>query len=140
MRTRGVPDYPDPTVIGGVSTLPKGNPARFGVSSSQFSVAQRACEHLLPATGTSLTAASLQQCYLALVCPQALVQHAMSAGLSFAQCMRTHGAPNWPDPNIDPEGRPVYNITVPRPPPPQVNSAINECSRLEHPGSLLAWG
>jgi hypothetical protein len=137
MRSHGVPNYPDP---GSGGTLQKTSAQRLGVSSSDFSTAQRSCQHLLPATGTSLTASSLQQCYLAEVCPQALVQQAMSAGLRFAQCMRTHGAPNWPDPSIDAEGRPLFNINVPRPAPPQVSNAINECTRVEHPGSLLAWG
>jgi hypothetical protein len=137
MRSHGVPDYPDP---GSNGTLPKPDAQAFGVSDSQFSAAQRACQHLLPATGGSLTASSLQQCYLAGVCPQVLVQRAVNAGRGFARCMRAHEVPNWPDPTIDSEGRPVFNIDVPRPPPPQVSTAISECERLEHAGSLLAWG
>lgn len=140
MRSRGVPNYPDPAIIGGVPVLPKGGPQRFGVSAAQYSSAQRACQHLLPATGGSLTASSLQQCYLAGVCPQALVQHAMDAGREFAQCMRSHGAPDWPDPTIDSQGRPLFAINVPRPAPPAVSAAISACSRLQHAGSLLAWG
>lgn len=54
--------------------------------------------------------------------------------------MRARGAPNWPDPTVDAQGRPVFNIIVPRPPPPQVSAAINACERLDHAGSLLAWG
>jgi hypothetical protein len=139
MRSDGVPTYPDPIVNGGVTTLPKESAQHLGVSGSQFTTAERACQHLLPHTG-SLTASSLQQCYLADVCPPALVQDAMNAGRQFAGCMRSHGAPTWPDPTIDGEGRPLYNITVPRPPPPRVAAAINQCSRLDHAGSLLAWG
>lgn len=140
MRSRGVPNYPDPTTIGGVPTLPKGNAQRFGVSSARYSAAQRACQHLLPATGGSLTASSLQQCYLAQVCPQDLVQHAMTAGREFAQCMRSRGVPNWPDPTIDSQSRPLFDINVPRPAPQQTSTAISECSRLDRAGSLLAWG
>lgn len=132
-----MPNYPDP---GSNGTLQKTSAQQLGVSSSRFNAAQRACQHLLPAAGGSLTASSLQQCYLAGVCPQALVQRAVSAGRNFARCMRGHGVPDWPDPTIDPEGRPIFNINVPRPPPPQVSTAINECERLEHAGSLLAWG
>ena len=51
-----------------------------------------------------------------------------------------HGVPYWPDPTIDSQGRPLFNITVPRPPPPQVSTALNECGRLVPAGSLLAWG
>lgn len=136
IRSHGIPNYPDPSSNG---TLPKTSAQHLGVSSSQYQAARSACQHLLPTTEV-LSASSLQQCYLADVCPQALVQHAMSAGRTFARCMRSHGAPNWPDPSIDSEGRPLFNINVPRPPPPQVSTAINECSRLQHAGSLLAWG
>jgi hypothetical protein len=123
-----------------VPTLPKGGAQRFGVSSSVFTAAQSTCQHLLPATGGALTASSLQQCYLAQVCPQDLVQHAMTAGQAFAQCVRSHGVSNWPDPSIDPQGRPLFDINVPRPPPPPTSTAMSECSRLNPAGSLLAWG
>ncbi len=137
MRSHGVPAYPDP---GSSGTLPKPDAQAFGVSTARFNAAQRACQHLLPTTGGSLTASSLQQCYLAGACPQALVQQAVNDGLEFARCMRSRGVPAWPDPTIDSQGRPVFNIRVPRPAPPQVSAAISECERLEHAGSLLAWG
>lgn len=137
MRSHGLPDYPDPDSSG---TLPKTSAQQLGVSSSRFQVAQSACQHLLPATGGSLTASSLQQCYLAGVCPQALVQRALSAGREFAQCMRSHGVPDWPDPTLDAQGRPLFNINVPRPPPAQITTAGNECTRLDPAGSLLAYG
>jgi hypothetical protein len=136
MRSHQVPGYPDPS--NGV--LPKVSAQRLGVSSSQYQAAQRTCQHLLPTTGGSLTASSLQQCYLADVCPQSLVQHAVNAGLKFARCMRSHGVPNWPDPTIDSQGRPAFNINVPRPTPRPIGTAISECERLQHAGSLLAWG
>ena len=136
MRSNGVPNFPDPA--GGVP--PKVSAQELGVSSSQLQVAQGACQHLLPATSGSLSGSSLQQCYLAGVCPQALVQQARNAGRELARCMRSHGVPNWPDPIVDSQGRPLFNITVPRPPPPQVSTAMNECERLEPAGSLLAWG
>jgi hypothetical protein len=136
MRSHGLPNFPDPA--GGVP--PKVSAQELGVSSSRLQVAQGACQHLLPTTGGSLTASSLQQCYLAGVCPQALVQQALSAGREFAQCMRSHGAPDWPDPTLDSQGRPLFNINVPRPPPPQISTAGNECTRLDPAGSLLAYG
>jgi hypothetical protein len=140
MRSHGLPNYPDPIVVGGVTTLPKESAQHLGVSSSRFDAAQTSCQPMLPATGGSLTASSLQQCYLAGVCPQALVQQAMNAGRLFAQCMRSHGVPSWPDPSIDAEGRPLFNIQVPRPTPAETGTAISACSRLDHSGSLLAWG
>jgi hypothetical protein len=137
MRSQGVPNYPDP---GSGGQLPKTSAQLLGISSSQFNAAQRACQPLLPTSGGSLIAASLQQCHLAGVCPPALVQQALDAGLRFAQCMRSHGVPDWPDPTVNAEGEPLFNIVVPRPAPPQVSTAINECERLEPAGSLLAWG
>jgi hypothetical protein len=137
MRSHGVPNYPDP---GSDGQLQKTSAQHLGVSSSQFDAAQTACQHLLPATGGSLTASSLQECYQAGVCPQAMVQHALTAGRQFAVCMRSHGVPDWPDPSIDSEGRPLFNINVPRPAPPHVSTTITECERMEPAGSLLAWG
>jgi hypothetical protein len=137
IRSHGVPNYPDPGSGGGI---PKGSAQHFGVSTSVLQAAQTGCQHLLPATGGSLTASSLQQCYLSDVCPQALVQQAVSEGLKFSRCMRSHGVARWPDPTIDSEGRPGFDIRVPRPAPRQVSTAINECERLQHAGSLLAWG
>jgi hypothetical protein len=136
MRSHGVPNFPDPA--GGAP--PKVTAQGLGISSSQLQVAQGACQHLLPATAGSLDASSIRQCYLAGICPQALVQQALSAGRELAGCMRSHGVPYWPDPTVDSQGRPLFNITVPRPPPPQVSTALNECGRLVPAGSLLAWG
>jgi len=30
---------------------------------------------------------------------------------SFARCMRSHGVPNWPDPTIDSQGRPFFDVS-----------------------------
>jgi hypothetical protein len=137
MRSHGLPDYPDP---GSSGALPKTSARLLGVSTAVYTAAQNACQNLLPEAGTSLTNSSLQQCYLAGVCPQTLVQQALSAGRVFAQCMRSHGVPYWPDPTVDAEGRPLFNINVPRPQPQQITTAGDECSRLHPAGSLLAYG
>ncbi len=137
MRSHGLPNYPDPDSSG---NLPKTSARLLGVSVPVFNQAQSACQHLLPSTGGSLTAGSLQQCYLAGVCPQTLVRQALAAGRTFAQCMRSHGVPYWPDPTLDSEGRPLFNINVPRPPPQAVTTAGNECGRLDPAGGLLAYG
>lgn len=108
MRSHGVPNYPDPSSNGG---LPKGDAQAFGVSSSQFQAARTACRHLLPSSDTAF-AASLTQCLQIGDCPQAVVQQALTEGRNFAQCMRNHGVPNWPDPTIDSMGRPSFNVTV----------------------------
>ena len=138
MRAHGVPNFPDP---GSDGSLPKGDAQQFGVSSAQFQAAELACQHVLPAAGDLLTAASLQQCYQTHVCAPTLVQQALSAGREFARCMRSHGVPNWPDPTTQPGGgAPQYYIRVSRPPAPPVAAAIGACERLQPTGSLLAWG
>ena len=84
IRSRGVPDYPDPDSSG---ALPKGSAQDFGVSSSQFQAAQQACAHLLPATD-----GSIQQCETTGDCPQAVVQHALSVMRKYAVLARPWGA------------------------------------------------
>jgi len=106
MRSRGVPDFPDPVIIGGVPTVPKGGPQQFGVSSSQLQAAQTACQHLYPDTG-----GSIQQCEATGDCPQAVVQQALNVMRKYARCIRAHGVPNWPDPTVDSEGRPFFDVS-----------------------------
>jgi hypothetical protein len=108
MRSRGVPEYPDP---GSNGNLPKGNAQDFGVSNSQYQTAERACRHLLPNSDTTFIA-SLTQCLMTGDCPPALVQRALTEGRKFAQCMRNDGVPNWPDPTIDSIGRPSFQVTA----------------------------
>ncbi len=153
MRAHGVPSFADP---GSNGQVPKADPQVLGVSGSQLQAAQRTCRHLYPASGRTLSTNSLRQCYESGVCPQALAQQALAAGLNFAQCMRSHGVANWPDPTIDSQRRPLFDIAVPgdhgfapgrgfpdSPPVAaggQVNTKINECERLQPAGALLAWG
>jgi hypothetical protein len=107
MRANGVPRYPDPDSAG---RLPKGDASAFGVSYSVFQAAQRTCQHLLPSSG-SFDELS-HQCIQAGDCPPALVQEMLTADRKFAQCMRSHGVPNWPDPTIDANGAPVFKVSA----------------------------
>lgn len=108
MRSHGVPAYPDPEPDG---SLPKGNAQAFGVTDSQYQAAQRACQYLLPSSDTTF-AASLIQCLQTGDCPPAVVQRALTEGRRFAQCMRSDGVQNWPDPTIDSIGRPSFQVTA----------------------------
>ena len=96
MRSRGVPNFPDPSGSGGI---PKETAQQLGVSSSQLQAAQNACQHLLPNTGNiDDNPAALHQWW--------------SQMLHFARCMHSHGVPNWPDPSAysqDPQ-RPTFNL------------------------------
>ncbi len=130
MRSNGVPHYPDPTGQG----LPKETAQHLGVSSSQFQAAQRACQHLIPSTGSLQQQG--QQCMQAGDCPPALVQQMLAAGRRFALCMRSHGVLKWPDPTIDSEGRPVFNlmsvgITHSQTHSPPISTKLGECGRLD---------
>ena len=39
----------------------------------------------------------------------AMVQQVLIAERRFAQCMRSHGVPGWPDPTVE-QGRPAFNL------------------------------
>jgi hypothetical protein len=96
VRARGVPNFPDPTSSGGG---PKETAQQLGVSNSQLQAALNACEHLLPNTGNiDDNPAALHLWW--------------SQMLHFAQCMHSHGVPNWPDPSPYPQDpvRPTFNL------------------------------
>ena len=107
LRNQGVPNYPDPDSNG---NLTKQGAQQLGVSESQFQSAQQACQHLLPDNNGALNADSLRQCESAGNCSHALVQWALSGGRIFAQCMRSHGVPKWPDPKTNSEGQPFFAV------------------------------
>jgi hypothetical protein len=131
MRAHGVPNFPDPDSSG---QLPKGDAQRFGVSSSQLQAARQACRQLLPDYGGAIDTDSIQQCMMADDCPPALVRQVLDEERNFARCMRAHGVPNWPDPSIDSQGRPLFAISISRdgfdPYSRPVWAKGNECSRL----------
>jgi hypothetical protein len=84
MRSNGVPNWPDPN-SSGVFDKSKLTPQQLGASSSRVQTAQHSCNHLLPNGGSGPTAAQVQQ--------------AEALSLRFAQCVRAHGVPNFPDPD-----------------------------------------
>jgi hypothetical protein len=131
MRSHGVQNFPDPDSSG---QLPKAEAHHLGVSSSQLQAAQRACQPLLPNNGGAINAGSIQQCMMADHCSQALVQQVLNEERNFAQCMRSHGVPNWPDPTIDSQGRPVFAISISKdgfdPYSSQIWAKGNGCSHL----------
>ena len=76
MRSQGVPDFPDPDGNGNFN-LPSSS------VSSQETAANHGCNHLLN-VGTPLNAAQ--------------TEHTLRQLVKYAQCMRAHGVPNFPDP------------------------------------------
>jgi hypothetical protein len=124
MRAHGVANFPDPA-SGGV--LPKINVQPLGVSNSQFQSAQSACQNLLPSNGGSVT-----ECFSTGDCPPALMQTLMNGMLRFAQCMRSHGVTNWPDPTMDSKGSPGFNLVAIQGTDwdsPQIDNTLGECQR-----------
>jgi hypothetical protein len=131
MRSDGVPDFPDP-VSGG--RIPKASAQQLGVSDSRLQAAQSACQHLLPDAASFEQQA--RQCLTTGGCPQALVQQMLTADRTFARCMRSHGVAGWPDPSLDAEGRPVFNliaagITHSQTHSPPISGQLGECQRLD---------
>jgi hypothetical protein len=81
MRTHGVPNFPDPDSNGFF-----GITGGINIHSPQVQAAQTACRHLLPANYFQPPSHAQQQ------------QDARQA-LKFAQCIRSHGVPGFPDPD-----------------------------------------
>jgi len=84
MRSHGAPDWPDPDSQGQFLKT-KTNAADFHAPASAY----KACLHLLP-NGGELTAAQQQ-----IVAPLML---------KLADCMRSHGITNFPDPTVNAKG------------------------------------
>jgi hypothetical protein len=96
MRSHGVPDFPDPQP--GATNAKYPGAQQLGVSGPLYQAADNACQHLLPAgVDDQFPAAEVQQLLIGM--------------RQFSQCMRSHGVPNWPDPSVDAEGRPVFDLS-----------------------------
>jgi hypothetical protein len=107
MRSHGVPNFPDPNAGGRPLEV---DAQQLGVGDSLYQAAEQACQHLLP-TGGSLEQLT-HQCLLYGDCPQTLMQPLMTLERTYAECMRSHGVPNWPDPSISAKGgRPVFDLS-----------------------------
>lgn len=120
MRSHGLSDFPDPTL--GSNGLPSWNLAGRGVSvqdpnSPQFQAANGACKNelpnLAPQTPTAKAAANAK-------------------ALKYVVCMRSHGEPDFPDPN----GQGLIHITnatgILDPNSPQYKKAQDACQSLDN--------
>ena len=81
MRAHGVPKFPDPTINGNAISI-GGSMNSLDVSQSVLQAAMQACRKLMPNGGAPGNS------------PQDI-----AADVKFAQCMRSHGEPGFPDPN-----------------------------------------
>jgi hypothetical protein len=117
VRTHGVTSYPDPQVTSsGNHVSVKISPGAADPNSSAFKTANQACHHLLPNGGLPAYASSGQ----------------LAQDVTFADCIRAHGDPGFPDPDHD------GVFTLPAgidPQAPQVLRAQHACTSVE-PSSL----
>jgi hypothetical protein len=112
MRSHGVPNFPDPGGTGQIRLDPrKLAGSGIDVDSPRFKRAARACRKLQPKRAS----ATARQ-------PTAAQQQAM---LRFARCMRSHGVPNFPDPQ--PGGALDLAQKVAAPNSPQFKAAERTC-------------
>jgi hypothetical protein len=81
MRSHGVPNYPDPSSSGG-GAVPYGGSTGINPNSPTFQAAQQVCQKYLPA-GNNTSNQGKEETGL----------------LKFAECMRSHGVSNFPDPS-----------------------------------------
>jgi hypothetical protein len=83
MRTHGEPEFPEPTE--GNIEIHRQNGHGPNPESSQFKAAEKACSKYAPSK----------------VAPSPALQAKMQEGaLNFSKCMRSHGVPNFPDPEF----------------------------------------
>jgi hypothetical protein len=121
VRSHGIPDFPDPDSSGQV---PKETAQQLGVSDSVLRAATGACGALDPYQPPS----------------QAEQRQQLTDDLKFAQCMRSHGVPNFPDPTSS-DGRVKFVISVSRdgfdPHSSQILAKAHECQHVLPAGSGL---
>lgn len=115
MRADGEPGYPDPTSNGGFVI----NGQKDHLNGQLMQLANKKCQHLLPKTAP-MTAAQQRQ-----VTAQAL---------KYVACMRTHGIPDMPDPQVNAQGV-RFQIGGPKgkgPPPNSLvlHTAMQSCQKL----------
>jgi hypothetical protein len=125
MRSHGVPNFPDPDSKGRIKitsgVAANGQKTGVDVNSPQFDRARKACANLLP-NGGRPTAAQQQQ-----------EQQQM---LKFAQCMRSHGVPKFPDPKAG-GALTLGSKSGVDPNTPQFQAAQKTCQKLVPGGPIV---
>jgi hypothetical protein len=117
MRSHGIPDFPGPDSSG---DIPKQAIIQLHVSNSLMLSASAACANLNPRQAPS-AAQQRQQ---------------LADDLKFAQCMRSHGLPKFPDPTNN-DGKVEFVLSTSQdgfdPHSPQVLAIATACQRLTLP-------
>lgn len=89
MRANGVPKFPDPQTSGGGTRFSINPSMGIDPNSPTFQAAQKKCQKLLPNGGRP---------------SQQEIQQQEQQALAFSKCMRSHGVPNFPDPQFQTNG------------------------------------
>ncbi len=121
MRNHGVSDFPDPTTPpgGGVAFSIHGGPGSdLNPTNPAFKAANQACRTLLPGGQQTPTRSSPK----------------IAAEVRWAHCMRSHGVPNFPDPN----SQGAFDSSKFDPTSPAFQTASTACLSLQPTGSLSA--
>jgi len=115
MRAHGEPSYPDPTSNGGFII----DGQKDHLNGQLMRSANKTCEHLLPKS-RPMTAAQQRQ--------------ATAQALKFVACMRTHGIPDMPDPQVNSQGIEMRiggpKGSGPKPNSPVIQAAMQACRKL----------
>lgn len=122
MRTHGVSDFPDPTASpgGGAAIQINGGPGSdLDRNNPTFMAAKRSCESLLPGAGEQSPPASPEK---------------IAAEVKWAQCIRSHGLPNFPDP----DGEGAFDSGKFDPGSAAFEVASNACRSLQPAGPTVA--
>ncbi len=107
MRSRGVPNFPDPDSQGNFP------PFQTGVSKQTSMAADEGCKHLLPRGGGGSIGTPQQR------------QEKLVFALKVARCVRTHGFPTFPDPSGSSQGNsPGIDLNS-----PQFQTAESSCEK-----------
>lgn len=122
VRTHGVPDFPGPDSRGYIPKITSGQ--QVGVGDSALSAARTACQALWPYQAPT----------------QAQQQRQLTDDLKFAQCMRAHGLPDFPDP-VNSNGHVEFVISLSKdgfsPRSPRVLAKARACLSVLPAGSSL---
>jgi hypothetical protein len=122
MRSHGVSDFPDPTTSpgGGAAIQINGGPGSdLNRNNPTFRAAKQACQSLLPGGGKQAPPPSAAT---------------IAAEVKWAQCLRAHGLPGFPDPNSDG----AFDSGKFDPGAPAFQSASNACLAVQPPGPTAA--
>ena len=121
MRSHGVADFPDPTPVPGGGAgfrINAGPGSDLNQDNPRFIAADQACQSLLPGGGQA----------------PPLSAQKLAAEVKWAQCMRAHGLPGFPDPNA--QG--AFDSSRFDDSSPAFQTASKACTALEPTGPISA--